>query len=128
MPIQFNEENEGTAVVVRVTGKLVDADYEYLVPELARRIRQHGKLRMLFELIDFHGWEPGAFWDELKFDLKHFADIERIAIVGDKKWEQEMTVFSRPFTTATMRYFDVADTAQAWKWWREPKQPVASKG
>jgi hypothetical protein len=127
MPIQFNEENEGKSVVVRVTGKLAATDYAELIPAVDRLIRLHGKLRLLFELTAFQGWEPGAFWDELKFDLNHFADIERIAIIGDKKWEQDMTAFYRPFTEATIRYFSVADAAQAWKWWREPKLPVVSR-
>jgi hypothetical protein len=26
-------------------------------------------------------------FEDIKFDLKHFADIERLALVGDRKWE-----------------------------------------
>jgi phosphoketolase len=44
----------------------------------------------LFELTGFHGWEAGALWDEIKLDIRHFADIERLAVVGDKKWEHGM--------------------------------------
>ena len=56
MPIQIKEENGGKLVAVQVTGKLVKADYERFVPELDRLTRQHGKLCLLFELTDFHGW------------------------------------------------------------------------
>jgi len=126
MPIQINEESDGQAVAIRVTGKLVAGDYERLVPELDRLIRLHGKLRLLFELTDFQGWEPDALWDECKFDMKHFADIERIAIVGDKKWEHGMALFYKPFTKATIRYFDLANTAEAWKWWRKSTLPAAA--
>jgi hypothetical protein len=120
MPIQIEEENDGRAVAVRVTGKLVEADYQHFVPEIDRLVRRYGKLRVLFDLTGFHGWEPGALWDEIKLDVKHFADIERLAIVGDKKWEHGMATFFKPFTTATIRYFDLADEAEARKWWREP--------
>ena len=106
MPIQVKEENGGKLVAFQVIGKLVKADYERFVPELDRLIRQHGKLCLLFELTDFHGWEAGALWDEIKLDIKHFADIERLAVVGDKRWEHEMVTFYRPFTKATIRYFD----------------------
>jgi len=41
---------------------------------------------------------------------------ERLAVVGDKKWQQAMTTFFKPFTTATIRYFDLADAAEARKW------------
>ena len=119
MPIQISEENNGQAVAVRVIGKLVAADYERLVPELDGLIRLHGKLSLLFELTGFQGWEPEAFWDECKFDMKHFADIERLAIIGDKRWEQGMAAFYKPFTEATIRYFDLANAALAREWWRE---------
>ena len=128
MPIQIKEENDGQSVAVRVTGKLVESDCERLVPEFDRLIRQHGKLRLLFELTDFHGWDAGALWDEIKFDVKHFADIERLAIVGDKKWEHGMATFYKPFTKATIRYFDLADAAEAQKWLQESERPMAVTG
>jgi hypothetical protein len=60
---------------------------------------------------DFHGWDAGALWEDAKFDLKHFADIERLAFVGEKKWEKGMAQFCRPFTKATIRYFDRSEEA-----------------
>ena len=125
MPVQIKEENGGKLVAVQVTGKLVKADYESCVPEFDRLIRQHGKLRLLFELSGFHGWEAGALWDEIKLDIEHFADIERLAVVGDKKWEHYMVTFYRAFTKATIRYFDQGNAAEARKWLLEAERPVA---
>jgi hypothetical protein len=106
MSIKLNEENGGKIVVVHVSGKLAKADYEHFVPEFERLVRQHGKLRVLFDMTGFHGWEAGALWEDIKFDIKHFADIERLV----------MATFCRPFTKATIRYFDHADAAEAQKW------------
>ncbi|MFZ0358925.1 MAG: STAS/SEC14 domain-containing protein [Terriglobales bacterium] len=125
MPVQIKQENGGKLVAVHVTGKLVKADYERCVPELERLIRQRGKLRLLFEMTDFHGWEAGALWDEIKLDTKLFADIERIAMVGDKKWEHGVATFYKPFTRATIRYFDQANAAEARKWLREAERSAA---
>jgi hypothetical protein len=65
---------------------------------------------------EFHGWTAGALWEDLKFDAKHVRDIERLALVGEKRWEAGMAAFCRPFTTATIRYFDRAQAAEAYKW------------
>ena len=119
MPIQIKEENGGKLVAVQVTGKLVNADYEHFVPEFERLVRQHGKLRVLFDIADLRGWDAGVVWEDIKFDLKHFADIERLAMVGDKKWQHGMATFCKPFTKATVRYFDHADGAAARKWLAE---------
>ena len=127
MPVMISEENHGKSVAVWVSGKLVKADYEWLVPEIDRHIRPHGKLRLLFELTDFQGWETGALLDEVKFDLRHFADIERIAMIGDRKWEHGMEAFYKPFTKATTRYFDLADAPEAWAWWRAPAPAATAK-
>jgi hypothetical protein len=65
---------------------------------------------------DFHGWTAGALWDDVKFDWKHYGDIERLAIVGDKKWEAGMAQFCRPFTRASIKYFDIAEVNEAGRW------------
>jgi hypothetical protein len=116
MAIQVNERNATKVMAVRVSGKLAKEDYESFVPEFERLVKQHGKIRVLFEMVDFHGWKAGALWQDLKFEFKHFSDIERLAMVGDKKWEKGMSVFCKPFTTAKIRYFDLARINEARAW------------
>ena len=88
-------------------------------------IHQHGKLRMLFDMTDFHGWEASAAREDFKFGIEHFADIERLAMVGEKRWQQGMAIFCKPFTKAKIRYFDHADAAAARKWLDETVIPGA---
>ena len=119
MAIQLNEENGGKLLSVQVSGKLVKEDYAHFVPEFERLVQQHGKLRVLFEMTDFHGWEAAALWEDVKFDMKHFADIERLAMVGEKKWQHGMATFCKPFTTAKIRYFDHDEADEARNWLAE---------
>ena len=116
MPIQLNEENEGQVLVIHVSGKLTKKDYEYFVPEFERLVRTHGKLRVLFDMTGFHGWEVGALWEDAKFAIHHFSGIERLAMVGEKRWQHGMEVFCKPFTKAMIEYYDHADAAAARKW------------
>ena len=116
MAITLAEKNGGKTLEVRVSGKLIHEDYQQFVPEFERLVKQHGKIRVLLEMADFHGWEGAALWDNVKFDAKHFSDIELLAMVGEKKWEKGMSVFCKPFTTAKIRYFDKAQAAEARAW------------
>lgn len=100
MAIQLDEENGRKVLVVRVSGKLVKADYERFVPEFERLVRQNGKVRLLFDMTDFHGWEAGAAWEDFKFGVEHFADIERLALIGETRWQHGMATFFKPFTKA----------------------------
>jgi hypothetical protein len=119
MPVELQETDAGKIVEVRISGKLTTDDYERFVPELGRLITLHGRIRILFEMRDFHGWTAGALWQDLKFDVKHFRDIERLAMVGEKQWEKGMAIFCKPFTSAKIRYFDVPGLDEARKWLAE---------
>jgi hypothetical protein len=114
--VTLKETNEGKVLEIQMSGKLAKEDYEHLVPELERLVKAHGKIRLLVEMHDFHGWTAGALWEDIKFDTKHFRDIERLAMVGETKWQHGMAVFCKPFTTAKIRYFDrtAIDQARAW--------------
>lgn len=116
MPVQLKEMDQGRILEVEVNGKLTAQDYRRFVPEFERLVRQHGKISVLFDMKDFHGWDMGALWQDIKFDMKHFSDIDRLAMVGDKKWEAGMSDFCRPFTKASIRYFDQADIDEARQW------------
>ncbi len=118
MPIEFltTDDADHRILEVRATGRLTRNDYAKFLPEVERRIRERGKLRLLLLLHDFHGWDAGGLWEDIKFDARHYSDIERLAIVGEKKWEHWMAIFCRPFTTATIRYFDRSQVQDAMRW------------
>jgi hypothetical protein len=54
-------------------------------------------LRVLFDMSGFHGWEASAAWEVFKFGMKPMPDIERIAMVGEKRWQHGITIFCKPF-------------------------------
>ena len=106
----------GKMLEVRISGKLTKEAYAKLVPVVDAQIKEFGKVRILLILDDFHGWTLGALWEDTKFDLKHWRDIERLAIVGESKWEEGMATFCKPFTSAKIKYFDHAKLDEARKW------------
>ena len=116
MAVQVEERVQGKVIAVEVTGRLDKQDYEQFGPQLDRMIEQHGKIRVLLETHDFQGWDAGALWEDIKFNASHFNDIERLAIVGEKKWEKGMASFCKPFTTAKVRFFEKEQADQARQW------------
>ena len=116
MPIILSEDPGTKVLNVRVSEKFTHADYQQFAARFEALLKQHGKLNVLFEMVNFHGWEVAAVWDDLKFDAKHFSDIQRLAMVGDKQWEHAMSVLAQLFTTATIRYFDSAAINEARVW------------
>jgi len=109
-------EGKENIVRVEVTGKLTQDDYDKLIPSWKAAIARHGKMRLLFVMKDFHGWEPGAAWDDLQFDREHGAQVERVAMVGEKKWQEWMTKIASWFVATDVRYFDLSKLTEAEKW------------
>jgi hypothetical protein len=103
----------------KMSGKLHDADYKSFVPMVDAAIAKDGKVRILAQFHDFHGWDLHALWDDIKFSATHCTKIERIALVGEKSWEKWMAAVCKPFTMAKIQYFSAAQFAEACAWLKE---------
>ena len=116
MPIKLSKGEDLNQPTVYLSGKLTRADYEQFAPEFERLVTDYGQMRALIIMDDFHGWKVSAAWEDLKIVVKHAASIERLAVVGEKKWQQGMTTFCKPFTKAKVRYFEhsAAEEARIW--------------
>ncbi len=113
MAVELVESPDGRMVEVQVTGKLSKEDYEHFVPR-TEKLMQNGKVRILFSMHEFSGWEMGALWEDIKFDIKHFKDIDRLAMVGDKKWEHHLAKLAEPYYAREAKFFDTDDDAWSW--------------
>ncbi len=116
MPIESMKLEGGGVVRIRMTGKLTAEDYGQFTPQFDAWLQQHGKLRLLVEMHDFHGWNAGGLWQDIKIDARHFDHFDQIAMVGEKKWQKWMASFCKPFTTAKIRYFTTDQLEQAQTW------------
>jgi hypothetical protein len=113
---KYLKEHSADLVAVMLTGKLERTDYDSLIPEIEEKISRFGKLNMFWEMVDFEGWDISALWQDVKFDIKHLNDFNRIALVGGKQWEAWISNLIKPFTTAEIRYFDLSEREEAMAW------------
>ncbi len=111
----------GSAKIIgfKMSGKLHDEDYKSFVPLIDSVAAKEGAVRLLAQFHDFQGWDMHALWDDVKFSTTHCTKIERIALVGEKKWEEWMAKVCKPFTLAKVQYFDASQIDTAWKWLQE---------
>jgi hypothetical protein len=99
-----------------MSGKLHDEDYKMFVPLVDAEIAKEGKVNILAQFHDFHGWDVAAAWNDIKFATRHCTTIKRVALVGEKNWEKWMAKVCKPFTLAKLRYFDVSELEAAKAW------------
>jgi hypothetical protein len=66
---------------------------------------------------DFRGWVGSEVWGDMTFFMEHGDRIEKMAIVGDPKWESRMLMFSGAgFRRAPVKYFAANQLDQAYAW------------
>lgn len=111
-------EDAGRAIGIRASGTLTGDDLQTLSAYLDDAIREHGSIRILFEMDDFHGWTPEGAVRDLHFDLTHNDKVECVAMVGEAAWEETLTALMKPFAHAEVQYFDTTHLTEAWSWVR----------
>lgn len=115
--IESLPRSSGNVLGFKLSGKLHDDDYKHFVPAVDAVCAKHpDDVRILAQFHDFHGWDLKALWDDIKFSTTHCAKVKRIALVGEKKWEEWMAKVCKPFTMAKIQYFDAGEIEQAWRW------------
>ncbi len=72
---------------------------------------------MLMMLDDFEGYGSlGALWTDLKMDMTHKDDFQKIAIVGDARWERDLSNVADIVSRSEIRWFAQDDEAAAFAW------------
>lgn len=121
--LKIDGEDESRVIRAAVTGKLQESDYRELGPYIAGALEHHASVRLLVQFSQFKGWSAGAAWEDAKLGFQHFSDFERLAVVGDKRWEEWMTRLAAPFTLADVRFFEPSEMEKALAWVTEPSRP-----
>jgi hypothetical protein len=103
----------------KFSGKLHDQDYKMFVPAVDACLAHEHDVCLFVQLEDFHGWDMHAAWDDMQFAVNHYADFKCIALIGDSRWEDWMAKLCKPFTKASVRYFDISEIETAWAWLRK---------
>ncbi len=123
--LEVMPESRENLLWLRVSGKLNRRDYEeVLIPRFEAIIQQYGRGRLLFQADpDFQGLEMGAWWDDLKFDLKHRRDFDKVAVVGVPRWMAALVELFARFMTGEVKTFLPEQLAEAWVWVQAEPDP-----
>lgn len=114
--IQITSNDNSNVVYTISSGTLEKNDYDKLLPLVEDKIERFGKIRWYFEMNHFTGWKPDTFLRDLQFDIKHAKHFEKVAMVGETKWQEWITDIMKPFTSGTVKYFNLSEREKAKRW------------
>ena len=103
-------------LVFKAVGKLTYEDYQAIAPVLESALAgvkgQH--VKVLVDISEFSGWELRAAWDDFQLGLKIGPKFEKVAIYGDKHWQELASKVGGWFISGEMQSFNEYDSAIKW--------------
>ena len=101
---------------IKVFGKLTDAEYKNFIPKVEAVINEFGFIRLYVDMLDMDGWEWRVAWDDFAFGIKHWNEFTKLALVGDKRWENFSAQVADKIHKAEVRFFDRKEIVKALIW------------
>ena len=110
---------------IYVTNKLTKGDLDDLASFLKQKEADWDHPHLLMIMKDFKGWEDtAAAWKDLQLDAEYIGHFDRIAIVGDKKWQWWGAQLVNPITKKELKYFPIDLAENAWEWISEEHEEI----
>ena len=107
-------------VTNRVSGVLTQTELSAVQKELLGIIGREGGVRLLILCHDFQGWDKASDWEDVSFQSQSDPYINKMALVGDKKWEDLALLFTgKGFREFPIEYFEPDDVEKARAWLME---------
>lgn len=111
--ITIQENNN--LVNIAVMGEFTIADFKQFEEHALYKLKEAGKVNLLFDLRGMIDYTPDVAWEEIKFfSHEHNHDFNKIAVVTDDQWLTWQAWLSRLFVDADIRAFSDYSDAQGW--------------
>lgn len=101
---------------LKAIGKLTHEDYKTITPMIDSALAQvkGPKVNVLIDGTELEGWELIAAWDDFNLGLKHNNEFHKIAIYGNKNWQEITAKVGSWFISGEVQYFDNLHSALSW--------------
>lgn len=103
-------------LTIKAVGNLTHEDYQVITPMIDSALEgvSDARIKALFDATEMEGWELRAAWDDFKLGVKHGKEFERIAIFGNKKWQEMTAKVGNWFLSGEVKFFEDEESALAW--------------
>ena len=116
LSIGIERVNNEFFLSLKATGKLTHEDYEKINPMIDSALEgvKDPNIKVFIDGAEFEGWEIRAAWDDFRLGLKHGNNFDKIAIFGNKKWQEYTAKIGSWFISGEVKYFEDVDEALTW--------------
>ncbi len=116
MSIGMERAGDHLYLSLKARGKLTHEDYETMKPLIDSALDsvRDPTVTALVDATELEGWDAQAAWDDFKLGLKHGNKFDKVAVVGNKDWQETSSKISGWFMSGDVEYFESAGAALNW--------------
>lgn len=116
LSIGIERVNKNFYLTLKAIGRLTHQDYEAVTPMIDSALQgvRDPQVKVLIDGTEMEGWELRAAWDDFKLVLKHDGEFRKIAIYGNKDWQEIRTKIGAWFVSGEVKYFENHADALTW--------------
>ena len=114
------EQHADRLCVLRIGGELKKSELDAAQSEFVEKIAGAGTVKLLVLLENFTGWERDEAWGDTDFFFSHRNDFERIAVVGNPRYEAQVLAFTGAgLRKGPVKFFSETGESEARAWLAE---------
>ena len=92
MSVTFTKESDDL-FVISVQGTLTFENQKEIENKASKEINRSSKIKLLVLAEEFTGWDKEGDWGDLTFFHEYDPYIEKIAVVANEKWKDQLPMF-----------------------------------
>jgi len=114
------EQDPDRLLILRVGSELKKSELDAAQSEFVEKIAGAGTVKLLVLLENFTGWERTEAWGDTDFFFSHRNDFEKIAVVGNPRWEAQILAFTGAgLRQGPVKFFPETGESEARAWLAE---------
>lgn len=113
--VNFTPHYDESIIEVKIDGKVTKQDIEKLETHYKETKTVDEKVSLLLEVQSIN-YSMDGLLEDMKFDMKHWNDFDKIAVVSDKKSIELGSKLPNMLPNLEVEHFSLSEKNQAMNW------------
>lgn len=112
----------------RIGGEVTRDEYRQITRQIEDALEEYGTpICLLIEVRELEGIDAGALWEDLRFAVRHWHDIQALALVGETSDLGRLAQLGGAIAPVEVRQFEPQAVHDAWEWIRRRDREVVEE-
>jgi hypothetical protein len=108
---------QGNVLAIKITGEITKNEHERLDRLIRTSVAEWERIRIFIVLNHYPSFNSAeALYEDLRMIKNHSKHIDRLAVVGDRRWKRTWVGLFGLFSRIETDYFEMEEIDAAYQW------------